>query len=101
MDSSKGKFQICPYIKKALSVDKNASALSKAVSSASWAHVSDERALASLLSLIVTTTYPALWLPFRTKLLPPTNKSQSPVSVGVPFNSTRLEYTSALVFKQS
>ena len=98
---SKGKFQICPFIKKALSFDNNASDLSKAVSAASWAHVSDERALLSLLSLIVTTTYPALWVPFRTKLLPPTNKSQSAFSVGVPFNSTQLEYTSAIVFKQS
>ena len=42
----------------------------RATSSANWAEVPGGRGLASMVSKLETTTYPALLFPFNTKLLP-------------------------------
>ena len=42
----------------------------RAMSSANWAEVPRSRGLASMISKLETTAYPALLLPSKTKLLP-------------------------------
>ena len=42
----------------------------RAMSSANWAEVPGGRGLASMVSILETTAYPALLFPFKTKLLP-------------------------------
>ena len=42
----------------------------RAMRSANWAEVPGGRGLASMVSILETTAYPALLFPFKTKLLP-------------------------------
>ena len=46
----------------------------RAMSSANWAEVPDGRGLASMISKLETTAYPALLFPSKTKLLPSVNQ---------------------------
>ena len=48
----------------------NSKARVRTMSSANWAEVPGGRGLASMVSKLETTAYPALLLPFKTKLLP-------------------------------
>lgn len=72
-----------------------------AISSAFWAETWERSTPDSIPSCCGVTAYPEDRLPFRTKLLPSVNNSQSGLSTGLSPRSGLLEYTASIVCKQS
>ena len=62
----------------------------RAMSSANWAEVPGGRGLASMVSILETTAYPALLFPFKTKLLPSVYQISSGLVRGSSDNPSRV-----------